>query len=107
MQSNKAMRKGVSATPTSPNTKKTPLIDMKAAVQSAIAFAQEMLPDAKDIRLEEVEPSSGGGWSVVISYATNQSSTFAVLRGEEGSRSYKKIAIDSETGRPQSLKVWK
>ena len=79
---------------------------VKTAVQSAMVFAQEMLPAAKDIRLEEVEPISAG-WTVVISYKTNQSPTFAVLRDEEESRSYKEIAIDSETGKAKSLKVWK
>ena len=40
--------------------KKTASIDMKGSVQAAIAFAKDMFPQAKDIRLEEVEASSGG-----------------------------------------------
>jgi len=81
-------------------------IDMKGAVQSAFAFAKEMFPEATDIRLEEVEPKSGG-WSVVVSFATGQSNTFAIMRGEEGSRVYKTITIESESGQAKSLKVWK
>jgi hypothetical protein len=81
-------------------------IDMKAAVQSALLFIKDMFPVAMDIRLEEVEPSSGG-WSVVVSYLTTQSPAFAVLRDEESARLYKKIEIDDKTGKAHSLKVWK
>jgi len=102
----KTARKVGAGALTPPPSVKPALIDMKGAVQAAMAFAQEMLPGAKDIRLEEVEPTPAG-WSVVISYAPNQSSTFAIMRSEEESRVYKKIAIDSKSGRAQSLKVWK
>jgi len=44
-------------------------VDMKGAVQSAFAFTKDMFPQAKDIRLEEVEPGSVG-WTVVISFST-------------------------------------
>lgn len=80
---------------------------MKAAVQSAIAFVKDMLPEAKEIRLEEVEPGPTG-WSVVVSYIANQPRTIAdALRGEESSRLYKKIEINDKTGKAHSLKVWK
>jgi len=81
-------------------------IDMKTAVQSAMVFIRDLIPSAKDIRLEEVEPG-GPGWMVVVSYTVSQSPTFAVLRGEEEPRIFKKIPIDSETGIAQSLKAWK
>ena len=102
----KVRKKASATTQVTPVSKGSAIIDMKAAVQTAMAFAKEMLPAARDIRLEEVEPTSGG-WSVVISYAKSQSPTFAVLRGEEESRDYKKIAIESESGQAKSLKVWK
>jgi hypothetical protein len=102
----KTSRKGGAATLTTSNSDQATSIDMKGAVQSAMVFTKDLLPEAKDIRLEEVEPISGG-WSVVISYATNQSATFAVLRGEEGPRAFKKITIDSKSGKAQSLKAWK
>lgn len=105
MADTKTGRKGVAAAVT-PTSKKTGIVDMKAAVQSAMTFAKDMLPEAKDIRLEEVEPTPNG-WSVVISYPTSQSATFAIMRGEEEPRAYKKIAIESESGIAQSLKVWK
>jgi hypothetical protein len=81
-------------------------VDMKTAVQAAMVFVTDLIPSAKDIRLEEVEPG-GPGWLVVVSYTVSQSPTFAVLRGEEGPRVFKKIPIDSESGTAQSLKAWK
>jgi hypothetical protein len=106
MNGTKTNRKNTATVPPPPSSREQAEIDMKGAVRIALAFAKDMLPVAKDIRLEEVEPVSVG-WSVVISYATNQSPSFAILRGEEESRSYKKIAINAETGTAQSLKVWK
>ncbi len=85
---------------------KTGTIDMKGAVQVAIAFAKDMFPQAKDIRLEEVEARSGG-WSVVISFVTGELGTLSQVMGGGAPRLYKTIAIDSETGKAQSLKVWK
>jgi hypothetical protein len=81
------------------------LIDMKGAVQAAIAFAKDMFPQAKDIRLEEVEARSGG-WSVVISFVTGELGTLSQVMGG-GSRLFKTIIIDSASGQAQSLKVWK
>jgi hypothetical protein len=80
-------------------------VDMKGAVQAAIAFAQEMFPQAKDILLEEVEAKSGG-WSVVISFVTGELSTLSQVMGG-GARLFKTITIDSASGKAQSLKVWK
>jgi hypothetical protein len=111
----KGMTGGITRPPTMtgritppPAPKKAISIDMKGAVQAAFAFAKDMYPEAKDLRLEEVEPSpSSDGWSVVLSFSTGQSNTFAIMRGEEGPRAYKKITIDSKSGKAQSLKVWK
>jgi hypothetical protein len=80
-------------------------IDMKGAVQAAIAFAKDMFPQAKDILLEEVEARSGG-WSVVISFVSSELSTLSQVMGGR-SRLFKTIAIDSTSGQAQSLKVWK
>jgi hypothetical protein len=80
--------------------------DMKGAVQAAFAFAADMFPTAKDLRLEEVEARSGG-WSVVVSFTTGEPGTLAQVMGGGPPRLFKTIAIDSESGRAQSLKVWK
>ncbi len=80
-------------------------VDMKGAVQAAIAFTKEMFPQAKDILLEEVEAKSGG-WSVVISFVTGELSTLSQVMGG-GARLFKTISIDSASGQALSLKVWK
>jgi hypothetical protein len=102
----KTSPKGVAAALTPPDSKKAALVDMKQAVQKAIAFAKDFYPQVRDIRLEEVEPTSGG-WSVVVSFATGESSTLAYALGQGDPRIYKTITIDSESGQARSLKVWK
>ncbi len=79
---------------------------MKTAVRTAMAFVADLIPTARDIRLEEVD-RGGPGWQVVVSYASNQSPTFAALRGEGELRVYKKVPIDADTGEALSLKAWK
>jgi len=81
------------------------MIDMKGAVRAAMVFSKDMFPEVKDIRLEEVEPSSNG-WSVVVSFAADAPATYAIVTGRELPRVYKTIAIESETGQAMSLKVW-
>lgn len=81
-------------------------VDMKGAVQSAFAFTKDMFPQAKDIRLEEVEPGSVG-WTVVISFSTGEPGTLAQVMGGGAPRLFKTIAVDSASGKAQSLKVWK
>jgi hypothetical protein len=81
-------------------------VDMKGAVQAAFAFAKDMFPEAKDLRLEEVEAKSGG-WSVVVSFTTGEPGTLSQVMGGGAPRLFKTIAIDSESGQAQSLKVWK
>lgn len=97
--------KGVAAALKPINPKKTDTVDMKGAVQAAIAFAQDFFPSAKDIRLEEVEPNEKG-WSVVISFATGEPGTLSQVMGVGASRLFKTINIDSTNGKARSLKVW-
>jgi hypothetical protein len=88
------------------NSEKTSKIDMKGAVKAAIAFTEDFYPQAKDIRLEEVEPSSNG-WSVVVSFKSGEPGTLAQVMGEGAPRLFKTISIDEVSGKAQSLKVWK
>lgn len=106
MADEKTSRKGVTAALTPPIAKRSPLVEMKEAVQRAITFTKEFFPEAKDIRLEEVEPVSGG-WSVVVSFATGEPGTLAIVIEQGAPRIYKTITIDSSNGMAQSLKVWK
>ncbi len=80
--------------------------DMKSAVRAAFAFAEDMFPEAKDLRLEEVEAKSGD-WSVVVSFTTGEPGTLSQVMGGGTPRLFKTITIDSESGKAQSLKVWK
>ena len=106
MDDTKTSRKGVAAALTSPTSRKAGTLDMKGAVRAAIAFAEDFFPEAKGIRLEEVEPHSGG-WSVVISFTTGEPGTIALALGQGVPRIYKTIAVESDSGKVQSLKVWK
>ena len=54
MSDTKVRKKASATTQVTPVSKGSAIIDMKAAVQTAMAFAKEMLPAARDIRLEEV-----------------------------------------------------
>ena len=119
MDSTKTSRKSIATggIPPPPNSKRASKlgpppaatgrkVEMKGAVQAAFAFTKDLFPQAKDIRLEEVEARSGG-WSVVISFTTGEPGTLAQVMGGGAPRLFKTIAIDSETGQAQSLKVWK
>jgi hypothetical protein len=87
-------------------SKESDTVDMKGAVQAAFAFTKDMFPQAKDIRLEEVEPGSVG-WTVVISFSTGEPGTLAQVMGGGAPRLFKTITVDSTSGKAQSLKVWK
>lgn len=106
MEETKTSRKGAAAALTPPVSAKANSVGMKEAVQTAIAFTKEFFPEAKDIRLEEVEPNQHG-WSVVVSFATGEPGTLSMVMGGGTPRLYKSISIASDTGKAQSLKVWK
>jgi len=77
---------------------------VKQAVNAAIGFVEDLFPEAKGIRLEQVEPHSAV-WSVVLSFDTGEPSTLASVMGGE-KRIFKAVEIDSLSGEPQALKVW-
>ncbi len=81
------------------------MIDVKTAVRSATTFVGDLFPQARDIRLEEVEPFSDQ-WSVVVSFKPEESPSIAEVMGG-GTRLFKQIVIDSENAKPVSLKIWK
>jgi hypothetical protein len=106
MNETKTGRKGVAAALTPPTSKRPTMVDMKQAVNQAFAFAKDFYPQAKDLRLEEVEPVSAG-WSVVVSFTTEDPSSLAVTFGSGPARIFKTITIDAGSGQAQSLRVWK
>jgi len=80
------------------------MTNVKEAVQAAIGFVGELFPDAWGIRLEEVEPLQSK-WSVVVSFNSGDPTALASVMS--GTRLYKAIEVDNESGEPRSLKVWK
>ena len=81
------------------------MVGVKDAVRSATTFVGELYPEATDIRLEEVEPSSAL-WTVVISFRTGERATLGYVLGTD-QRLFKTVSVDKEDGSPVSLKVWK
>ncbi len=81
------------------------MIDVKTAVRAATTFVGDLFPEAKDIRLEEVEPSSNQ-WSVVVSFKSGESPNLAAVMGNDP-RLFKQVVVDSESAEPVSLKIWK
>lgn len=80
------------------------MTSVKEAVQAAIEFVGDLFPEARGIRLEEVEPLPSK-WSVVLSFNTGEPTTLATVMGER--RIYKAVEVDSDSGEPRSLKIWK
>jgi hypothetical protein len=79
-------------------------IDVKQAVAKAMEYFKELVPNASNVALEEVE-RSGSAWLITLGYTDNFISGFVALRGD--GRSYKVITIDAETGKAVSMKIRK
>jgi hypothetical protein len=88
-------------------------MEIKDAVQSAIAFATELLGVERTagIRLEEVESSHASGkaiWLITLSISSNNTGQFAALQkalGSDGSRDYKSFAVTKDTGEVLAMKI--
>ena len=84
------------------------MIDVKAAVRTAISYLQEFdefIP-GRSVRLEETEHDDSGYWLITLSVLDD----FEGLLGQlaplvPGKRSYKIFRIDAETGEVKSMKV--
>ena len=102
------------------NSKETTRIDMKGAVQAAMASVKEYFSGAKDILLEEVElqqghyennPSEGRTykedplWRVVISFKSGEPGTLSDVMGGDP-RLYREIHIDQGNGSLRSMRAW-
>lgn len=86
------------------------MIPVKIAVTEAVRFFEDMFPNAKDIRLEEVELSDEGPWwDVTLSYAAPPTSTSYALASVIGQpeRVYKIIRLDREDATVRSMKIRK
>jgi hypothetical protein len=86
------------------------MIDVKEAVQKAILFVHDVVPDsrANSAFLEEVELSEDGAkWLVTVSVPSPKSSSLGSIMSGGSDRDYKLIRIDSTTGVVESLKIRK
>jgi hypothetical protein len=82
------------------------MVDVKQAVAAAVAFAKDILEPyrARDLLLEEVEPSQKDGnhdvWLITISFP--KTGTLNVLSND---RDYKTFTVDADTGEVQAMKI--
>ncbi len=81
------------------------MVNIKEAVRSATTFVGDLYPQARDIRLEQVEPSPSE-WTIVLSFRTAEPASLGYVLGTE-ERLFKEISVASEDGTPISLKVWR
>jgi hypothetical protein len=88
------------------------MIDVREAVQTALAFVHQVMPDPRSnsILLEEIELSEGESeWAVTISVPTPYKPSLSAVMAAVGTpdRDYKVLRIDAETGKVKSLKIRK
>jgi hypothetical protein len=76
------------------------MLGPKEAVQAALKFLGDMVPDAKDPRLEEIETSDDGlYWFITLSYLSVPTpAELAAVIGGAPSRTFKRIAIGRNLG---------
>ncbi len=94
------------------------MVEVKEAVKSAVAYFKDLIADATNIRLEEVELSDDErSWSVTLSAQIpgTEPETPAQIAAafsdlflkEEKSRIYKMFTISAESGSVKSMKIRK
>lgn len=79
---------------------------IKDAVASASHFVEDLYPQARDIRLEEIQPDETSKWKVVLSFQIGESSSLASVIGNSN-RLFKSVEVDRDTSEPLSLAIWK
>lgn len=80
--------------------------DSKAAIKRAKAFFNEVFPDVKDLKLEEVERSGDSHryWLVTFSFA-RPDLTVLGTPVTNPHRDYKTVTINAKTGEPIAVKI--
>jgi hypothetical protein len=89
------------------------MVDIKAAVKSATAFATDSLGEkrTRNIRLEEVESSTVKGrpvWLITLSSTRAPLSAldeYASVLGADTGREYKVFTVEKSTGNVLSMKI--
>jgi hypothetical protein len=81
------------------------MVNVKEAVQAALKYLGDLVPDAKDPRLEEIERNNQD-WAITLSYMSVPTpAELAAIIGGAPSRIYRTITIDSQTGEFVSMKI--
>jgi hypothetical protein len=81
------------------------MVTVKDAVKGAGQFVSELFPEAKNLRLEQVE-KGGPLWRVVMSFQIEEPSGLAAVMGYQG-RMFKEVDVDADTGKGTALRMWK
>ncbi len=85
------------------------MIDVKEAVRIAMDYVQAVYrpEDISQPLVEEVELSDDGDfWSVTVSFLRAAAkSPIEAMTGQQGTRAYKVLRIQAETGQVHSMKI--
>jgi hypothetical protein len=79
------------------------MASMKEAVAASAKFVEELFPEARDIRLEEIV-ANGPKWNVVVSFQTAGSYPLSELM--KMPRIFKQVVVERDSGEPVALRVW-
>lgn len=78
------------------------MIDVKTAANASVEYLRQLVPDANNVQLEEVEISEDEKFrSITVSFYDGD--TYNVNFNRE--RKYKILKIDADTGNVQSMKI--
>ena len=81
------------------------MITVKDAVKGAGEFVTELFPEAKDVRLEQVERHMAL-WQVIMSFKIGETSGLSAALGQQN-RLFKEVDVDADSGEPTALRMWK
>jgi len=80
-------------------------LDSKTAIERARTYLSEIFLNVKDLRLEEIEPSSDHKhWLITFSLARPELSLFGSSFANP-QRDYKIVTLDASTGEPLAVKM--
>ena len=83
------------------------MINVKEAVKVATAYFAELFPNAKEVRLEEVEMAEEGPWwDVTVSFEIPAATAMEAILAQRN-REYKIIKVNRDSGEPHSIKIRK
>jgi hypothetical protein len=81
--------------------------EAKEIIKVASSALAELEPAAKPIRLEQIEETSDGVWSIVLSFPDLSSPIASLMQNNATGRVYKELVVASDTKEVQALRFWK